>query len=112
MKTFLQTLVLSMIMSFSVQTAYAAKANYDRSKAAIQKVKKSGEEHATSAKNKVKAMNHDASRSNNTASKTAKPVVDPTNAQDWNSSRSNKTSKTSIKILPKDTKKAKDDANN
>jgi len=93
-----------MIMGVAVQTAVAAKANKGHSKVETQKTK--------SVKNKVKAMNHDASRTNSTTSKTAKPGVDPTKAQDWNSSRSNKTSKTSIKILPKDTKKVKDDGKN
>ncbi len=110
MKTFLQTVALSLIMVFSVQTANAAKANHDRTKVPVtkaaaetkkakQKAKKSGGEHevswgenARSAKNKTKAIDHNASRSNTTASKIQpKPGSKNGTPNEYNSSKSNKT---------------------
>ncbi len=52
--------------------------------------------------------NHNASRSNVTSSKVDKNggnATGPSKAQDWNSSRSNKTSKTARKVDPKKKKK-------
>jgi len=65
---------------------------------------------AVSAKPKSDTIDHNASRSNNTNSVTAKPSDSnypnpPSKANDWNSTRSNKTSKNSIKVIANKKKK-------
>ena len=101
MKTFLQILASGLIVAFSISAVNVAKANDDRTKEQVKKVATKTEETKQNAK--VSNVTTSANATN--------PVIDPAKANDWNSTRSNKTSKTSMKILKDGKQKKEDDSN-